>query len=209
MNSFRVSLRSRLVVPLFMVGLACFGGPAKAETAQVGHPAPTLGLRDLDGRVFALSDLAYPGPEKTRRPRSPVLLDFFRTDCPPCVQKLPELVRQHGRLKEQGITVVLVALLEPDEGEEKLRAFLARNPVPFTVIVDRYEDVAKRYIYDGRAAVLPSMIVVDAQGVVQAVGRDLGGAVAEALQALGRKAPASAPSTANDPAASGAASLAP
>jgi peroxiredoxin len=173
------------VAALLALGLVFQGPSAQAELAKVGKPAPRLGLRDLEGRVFALSDLAYAGPERPRRPRTAVLLDFFRTDCPPCVKKLPELVRQHDRLRSQGIRVVLVALLEPDEGEQKLRAFLKANPVPFTVVVDRYEDVAKRYIYNGNSAVLPSMVVVDSRGIVQAVGRDLGGAVAEALARVG------------------------
>lgn len=188
------------IAALVALAVVAQGAPVRADLAKVGEPAPTLNARDLQDRKFELSEVAYPGAERPRRPRSAVLLDFFSTSCPPCVKKLPELVRQHDQLRRRGIRVVLVALLERDENggvdEDKRRLveFLAANPLPFTVVVDPLSHNAKSFIYDGKDAVLPSMVVVDAQGIVRAVGRDLDDrAVARALDQVGRPVSAAQP----------------
>lgn len=156
-----------------MVLAATAALPAAARPVKPGEPAPRLELRDLDGRRFNLSEVAYPGTPRPRLPKSAVLLDFFRTDCPPCRAALPELVRLHNALKHRGLTVVMVALLEEIEGDQILRAFLARNPVPFQVVLDPYETAARKYILDGDSVALPSYVLIDADGVVRRVDRKL------------------------------------
>lgn len=141
---------------------------ASAEDVKVGQPAPAFKLRDLDNRVFSIEDLAYPGPEKPGKPKKVVLLDFFRTDCPPCKRKLPHVIALHNRLKDQGFTAVLVALLEEAEGETKLRSYLEANPVPFVVVIDRHEYAAKRYIPVEGGLALGTMVLIDRDGIIRA-----------------------------------------
>jgi peroxiredoxin len=160
-----------LAVAAVAVALASPG--ARADDADVGKAAPPFTLRDLDNRPLALSDLSYPGPEKSYKPKKVVLLDFFRTDCPPCKKKLPDVVALHQRLKDRGFTAVLVALVEEGDGDTKLTAYLAAHPVPFPVVVDRHEYAAKKYIpVEGGGLSIGTMVLVDRDGTVRAKSQD-------------------------------------
>jgi len=130
--------------------------PVVLAEPRVGQKAPHVALRDREGALF---DLA--------RAKQPVVLDFFRTDCKPCRRSLPVLSKLHARRGKQ-LKVVLVALLEEEEGEEKLERFLRATPLPFTVLVDRYGLAAKKYVVRGGTARIPALFVIDRKGVLRA-----------------------------------------
>ena len=143
--------------------------PAAAETnprPKVGKPAPNLRLFTFDGaRKVKLSDLAYPGRERPWAKKRPVLLDFFRTDCEPCLKAIPELVTLHDLYQPRGVEVVLVALLEETDGRQKLRAYLEMQKLPFIVLVDRNDFYATKYL--GKTVSLPATFLIDRQGVLR------------------------------------------
>jgi peroxiredoxin len=159
--------------------------PVRADPPPVGKPAPAFSLRDREGALVSLSDLAYPPPEKTGRPRKVVVLDFFRTDCKPCKKALPKLIELHKKLGGKSLKVILMALLEEDEGEEKLERFLKESPVPFLVLVDAYGAAAKKYISgksgQGSSYQIPSLFVIDRSGLLR---HRLQGGDAESLPKL-------------------------
>jgi thiol-disulfide isomerase/thioredoxin len=86
-------------------------------------PAPPLRLPDLDGKVTDLRDLVG----------QVVLVNFWATWCPPCVEEIPSLERLKTLREQQGLAVVTV-----DVGEEpaEIREFLADKPVSFPVLLD-------------------------------------------------------------------------
>ncbi|MEM7678149.1 MAG: TlpA disulfide reductase family protein, partial [Myxococcota bacterium] len=131
----------------------------------VGKPAPSFRIRALDGAMVRLDELAYPGRQKRYAPKSPVFIDFFRTDCQPCVKALPQLIQLHQKHAASGLKVFMVALLEKERGEEKLQAFLAKNPVPFTVVKDISDHVAQKFM--GPRVSLPATFLLDREGVVR------------------------------------------
>lgn len=143
-------------------------GKGKAGSPAIGRPAPPFSLYDTEGALVSLSDLAYQGKERSHRPKKVVVLDFFRTDCKPCRKSLPKLVGLQRSVKGKAVQVMMVSLLEEEEGEEKLRAFLKKSPVPFPVLIDAYGVVAKKYIRKGNALKLPSLFVIDREGVLRA-----------------------------------------
>jgi peroxiredoxin len=183
-------LRTRSLA--LLMGILLLGLPARADPPPVGKPAPAFSLRDREGALVSLSDLAYPPPEKTGRPRRVVVLDFFRTDCKPCKKALPKLIELHKKMAGKPLKVILMALLEEDEGEEKLDRFLKESPVPFLVLVDAYGAAAKKYISgrsgEGRSGAtkgggyqIPSLFVIDRNGLLR---HRLQGGDAEALPKL-------------------------
>lgn len=95
-------------------------------------------------------------------------MDFFRTDCKPCVKSLAALKKLHKAFaKHKQVRFLLVALLEQESGEGRLEAFLKKTPVPFPIVLDAYEKAAKKFIATRNSIQLPSLFVVDKKGVVR------------------------------------------
>ena len=160
--------RLSLLVP----GLAfvlCLSPPLWAGPKK-GDKAPAFSLRDPDGAWFKLTDLTYKGPAKARRPKHVVLLDFFSTDCKPCIKALPKLIKLHHKYKGKGVKVVLLALPEKgDSDERKLAAFLKKRSLPFLVLVDSYGKVAGKYVMRKGVVKIPALFVIDKGLVVREV----------------------------------------
>lgn len=138
--------------------------PEKGPPLKAGVPAPVFRLRAPDGGVVRLDELAYPGKEKSYAKKRPLFLDFFRTDCEPCKNALPDLVKLTNTVQPQGIDVILVALLEQDDGRQKLDRFLAEAKLPMKVVIDDNELFAKKYL--GDPVTLPATFLIDQNGVV-------------------------------------------
>lgn len=162
-----------------LLGLLALAAPGAETLPAVGEPAPVFRLRDATGAMVRLDELAYPGKEKAWAKKRPVLLDFFRTDCRPCREALPELRALHQRHQAAGLEVLLVALLEPEDGRGKLERFLAEAKLPFKVAIDESEHFAVRYL--GKEAKLPATFLIDREGLIVELRRS-GGPVAEVFE---------------------------
>jgi peroxiredoxin len=173
---------SRNVPPVLLFLLA--SSVPVAAAPKLDRPAPTFALRDLEGALISLADLAYAGPQRPRRPKQVVVLDFFRTDCKPCRQGLPRLAALHRKLGGKGLRVLLIALLEEDEGQEKLERFLRAHPLPFPVLVDPYAVAGKRYVAKNGGMQIPALFVIDRQGVLRGRFAGLSAKAQAQLEAL-------------------------
>ena len=109
-------------------------------------PAPPLTLSDLAGRAVDLGAL---------RDRV-VLVNFWATWCPPCVEEIPSLDRLHGRLAPRGFEVLAV---DVGETREQVRDFLRERPVGFPVLLDTAGDTFKRW----KAYAFPTSLLLDRQ----------------------------------------------
>lgn len=177
MHATKIVFLAAVCLVLPAAGTPAAGGPK----VRVGDQAPDFSLRDLDSNLVRLSDLAYPGEEVSWKKKKKVLLDFFRTDCKPCIKKLPEIIAYHNKHKDE-VRVVLIALLESERGREKLDRFLKENEVPFPVLVDSYETVAKKYIVDGETVTLPAIFLISKNGKVRARLQEIKCGLEKALQ---------------------------
>ena len=171
-------MRSLLPIPRpYLLGVValvlCLGQPLEA-TPKKGDKAPVFSLRDPDGAWFKLTDLAYPGASRARRPKHVVLLDFFSTDCKPCIKALPKLVKLHDKYKGKAVKVVLLALPEKNDTDEmKLAAFLKKHRLPFLVLVDSYGKVARKYVMNKGLVSIPALFVIHKNLVVKDVLRKM------------------------------------
>ncbi|MCC6749899.1 MAG: TlpA family protein disulfide reductase [Deltaproteobacteria bacterium] len=162
-----MSIATRQILSAFVLASASLLPRAASAAPEVGKPLPDFALRDREGALVSVSHLAYPGPADPRRPKHVVLLDFFRTDCKPCVASLPKLVELHKKYGQRGLKVIMVALHEDDDGAEKLAEFLQRNPVPFTVLEDPYGVAAGKYVKGPKGVTLPALFLGDREGVLR------------------------------------------
>lgn len=182
---------SATVPSLLLLGLAMgapppepVGAARSLETPQLaeGDRAPAFKLRGLDQSLVRLDELAYPGPEKRWAKKRPVLLDFFRTDCGPCRAAMPELVALHHAYQARGLKVVVVALLEPEDGRAKLERYLAEQKLPLTVVVDDTEHFAQQYL--GKTVALPATFLIDREGTLRRVKHGNKGSLKETFDSV-------------------------
>jgi len=161
--SSSVSRTSSPRVPLVVPRTLAFGSalaalllllvlPGAATAVDRGDRAPELGARDLSGQPVRVSAM-----------RGKVLLvDFWATWCEPCRQELPFLQRLHERYGDEGLVVVGVSV---DEDLGKVRRFVRRNGIGFTVVHDREKRIADRYGLER----MPTNYLVDRRGVIRHV----------------------------------------
>ncbi len=130
-------------------------GGAAAASAQAlkpwnGGAAPPLKLADLEGRVHKLAD--YRGKV--------VLVNFWATWCVPCREEMPSIERLRASLAGRPFAVLAVNLAEP---EPRIRGFLEKVPVRFTVLIDRDTATARAW----QAKVLPATYIVGPDGAIR------------------------------------------
>lgn len=110
-------------------------------------PPPELRLPDLQGRVHDLRD--YRGRV--------VLVNFWASWCPPCVEELPSLNRFVRDYRPRGLEVLAVDVAEP---REQLEAFLRRMPVEARILLDREGVTVRPWKVFG----YPTNVLVDRMG---------------------------------------------
>lgn len=115
-----------------------------------GWEAADFQLVGLDGELVRLTDFAG----------RPVFLNFWRTDCPPCVRELPAMQQF---MREQGDTGAVVLAVNQGEDAGDVRAFLADLGITeIPILLDPDTDLARDYGYRG----LPTTYIIDAEGRV-------------------------------------------
>jgi len=120
-----------------------------------------------DGQTLALADL------KGR----PLLVNFWATWCPPCIEELPLLSQAYTQKQKDGWQILGIAIDQPDP----VRRFLERSPVSFPVVLADLSAVNLTKALGNTAGGLPFTVVYDANGRLR--HRKLGQLKPEDLQA--------------------------
>jgi peroxiredoxin len=129
------------------------GNPPE-EGAGVGQRAPDFTLRDLGGSEVALSDFRG----------FVVLLDFWRSTCPPCQLTMPHLESLRAKYADQGLVLVGVSL---DASEEEARVYVEENGFDDLIVLygSLAEAEAVRDLYG--VGGIPHTFLIDRQGIVR------------------------------------------
>jgi peroxiredoxin Q/BCP len=107
-----------------------------SKPLPVGSSAPPFIAPDDEGHVFILN---------LNRNKFVVLIFYPGDDTPVCTRQLCELRDQWGRLQERGAYVVGV---NPQSAESH-RAFKAKHKLPFPILVDSGQRIARLYRANG------------------------------------------------------------
>jgi peroxiredoxin len=89
-----------------------------------------------------------------------VVLNFWATWCPPCVEEMPSLVEMQRRMKAKGVTVVAVST---DVDESAYRQFLKTHGVNLVTVRD--PDQKSNALYG--TFKFPETYVIDRNGVIR------------------------------------------
>lgn len=122
--------------------------PAAFLFTDEGKPAPHFELSTFDGKRVSLSD--YAGDV--------VLLDFWATFCPPCLEALPELQRLHTRNASRGLRVLGVTV---DDRPALVRKATSSANVTYPILKSTPE-VWNAY----RVTALPALVLIGRDGAI-------------------------------------------
>jgi peroxiredoxin len=139
---------------LAAVGALFFAGQQggkRAAPVREGDPAPEFRLTALNGQTVSLASLRG----------KVVMVHFWATWCPPCVEELPVLDQMYRSLFGSDLEVLAVSVDEG--GPEGVGAFIQRNRISLPVLRDPDHAVANSY----GTFKFPETYLVDRQGVVR------------------------------------------
>ena len=140
--------------------------PAEQNAAAtlVGKPAPEFQLKTLSGESVSLADLKG----------QVVVLDFWASWCPPCIESLPHL----GKLYSEERDGVKVFAVNVQEDQAKVQRFLNSRKIDVPVLLDSEGQVAQKY----NVVSIPQTVVIGKDGTVRKVFVGLGDDGFEAIR---------------------------
>ena len=147
-------LKVMLVITLVLVltpGLVmagCF--PSSVQGVGIGNLAPDFQLQNLDGHTVSLGDLQG----------RPVLINFWATWCPYCIDEMPYIQEIYEEWSDQGLVVLAI---NKGESSSTVAAFMRSYNLPFTVLLDTTQIVSQRYNITG----IPVTLFIDKDGIIQ------------------------------------------
>ena len=89
-----------------------------------------------------------------------VVLNFWATWCPPCVQEMPSLVQMQKKLADRGIAVMAVSV---DADESAYRKFIADHKVELLTVRDPAQKSSNLY----GTFKFPETYIIDRSGIVR------------------------------------------
>jgi len=133
-----------------VVGVVAMHAPAR--------PAPLVHYTRLDGRPADLAALRG----------HVVLVNFWATDCGPCVAEMPRMASIWRRLSPQGFDTLAVAM--EDDPPFAVVDFTRSRQLPFTVAIDHDGSIARSF---GGVRYTPTSVLIDKHGdiVAQWIGQ--------------------------------------
>lgn len=121
---------------------------------QVGEKAPDFALEDDQGQTFRLSDF---------RGERLLLVFYPGDDTPVCTRQLCDY--RDGIESFRGLDVKIVGISKDDQASHQ--AFKAKHELPFTLLSDPDQSVAKQYDADGWLTTKRAVFLVDEVGTVR------------------------------------------
>jgi peroxiredoxin len=131
----------------FILALALTACDSKPRESIKGK-ATDFSLKDINGKDVRLSDFRG----------KVVMLDFWATWCPPCVNAVPELAALHTKYNSKGFEVIGISM---DHSVGDTKRFVAGKNVPYTMLMSS-DKVEKQY----GVTTIPVSFLIDKSGKV-------------------------------------------
>jgi len=139
--------------------------------SPAGGPSLDAALKQLDlikpSRPKLAEDFTLPMPDggsftlSGQRGKA-VLVNFWATWCPPCLEEMPAMERLWRRHKDAGFVLVAISL---DSDPRKVSPFVSAHKFSFPIALDPKMVVAETY----GVRALPSSFVIDREGTMTGV----------------------------------------
>lgn len=166
--SYRTSLLPLLAAPLCVALAACKPGDKEELLVKsderylpmVDKPSPPLQFKALDGREVDLEKLKG----------KVVLLDFWATWCPPCLEEIPHVREAYERYNREGLEIVGISF---DADKQRLEDVVKRENLKWP----QYFDGGGQEAAPGKTFGIrhwPSMWLLDRNGVIRFISAGAG-----------------------------------
>jgi cytochrome c biogenesis protein CcmG/thiol:disulfide interchange protein DsbE len=99
---------------------------------NVGDKAPNFSITTEKGKTVSVSDFGG----------KVLVLNFWATWCPPCVQEMPSLNQFAATMKDKGVVVLAVSI---DKNEKAYKTFLQRTRPAFETAFDPDANISSEY----------------------------------------------------------------
>jgi cytochrome c biogenesis protein CcmG, thiol:disulfide interchange protein DsbE len=145
-RALAASIRTVSTLGLLALLIGCYSG---GHPPRIGSNAPDFTVQDTDHKI-TLSQFRG----------QVVVLNFWGSFCPPCIEETPSMVRMQSRLKDKGVVVLGVSIDVDDAAYHK---FLKDFNVNMVTVRDGDQKVSSVYGTFG----WPETFVIDRQGVIR------------------------------------------
>jgi peroxiredoxin len=97
----------------------------------------------------------------------PLLLTFWATTCPGCIEEIPDLIALHQRYHDQGLRIIAVAMAY--DPPNQVIAMTEAKQLPYAVALDPQGELSHAY---GNVQLTPTTFLINGDGkiVLQQVG---------------------------------------
>ena len=89
-----------------------------------------------------------------------ILLNFWATWCPPCRREMPAFIRLQEKYKDQGFTIIGIALDE----KQAVIDFTDPMGMNYPILMAELEGIAISKAYGNSLGVLPFTVIIDRKG---------------------------------------------
>lgn len=119
--------------------------------------SPDFALSDIKGNELRLSDLTG----------KVVMLEFWATWCPPCVDSIPDMNALHEKYKDRGFVLLGISMDKGESAKERVEASIKEHSIAYRVLIDD-KDVNSLYgVFS-----IPTSFIIDKNGKL--VGKHIG-----------------------------------
>ncbi len=116
-----------------------------------GHPtAPAVSFKDLQNKEFSLQDLHD----------KPVVINFWATECPGCVNEIPLLVNMYKQHSQDKLLIIGVAMgYDP---ESQVREMVKQKKMNYPIVLDSNDSLVKAF----NIKVTPTTLFISKEGKI-------------------------------------------
>ncbi len=136
---YLINLRKQCLLVILLVCI---------ESASILAAPIDFKLQDISGQVHKLSD--YRGKW--------LVLNFWATWCPPCLEEMPDLVMLYDKRRQQNFAVIGIA--QDYQSEKQVREFVDDMLVSYPIVLS--SDSVRAQL--GKIELLPTTMIFNPQG---------------------------------------------
>lgn len=156
-------LLQKSLLPIVIIALLVFLGLQLNDKPK----APDVTFTTLDGKSITMSSLK----------NKVVLVNFWATDCPGCIQEMPKLMDIYRQNHAKGFEVIAVAMSY--DPLQQVINYSQSQALPFPVSHDNNAQISAEF---GQVNITPTAFIYDKQG--RLLQRSMGELDFDALQQL-------------------------